>query len=140
MASFKEFVTLVTAYPKNNFFWGLKLMLISKEIRKTFQMKQMTWTLRTKFWGIWHWWKVCYCSISTTVSGKYKILQSNYQKIWFKFSNLFEFHFFIDSDHTFSTYAKCSEKLNFLTPWYAHECVHIRGYEMLVFRKISRMS
>ena len=30
-------------------------------------------------------------------------------------------------DHSFSTYAKFSEKLTFLTPWYAHVRVHIRG-------------
>ena len=29
--------------------------------------------------------------------------------------------------HSFSTYAKCSEKLTFLVPWYAHSCVRIRG-------------
>ena len=38
--------------------------------------------------------------------------------------------------HPLSTYAKFSEKLTFLTPWYAHVCVRIRGLEMLVFRKI----
>ena len=39
-----------------------------------------------------------------------------------------------------STYAKFSEKLTFLTPWYAHVRVRIgvRGLEMLVFRKILR--
>ena len=30
-------------------------------------------------------------------------------------------------DHSFSTYAKFSEKLIFLTPWYAHVRVRIRG-------------
>ena len=39
--------------------------------------------------------------------------------------------------HSFSTYAKCSEKLTF-TPWYTHIHVCIRGKEMLVFRKILR--
>ena len=33
----------------------------------------------------------------------------------------------------FSTY----KKLTFLTPWYAHVRVRIRGYEILTFRKIS---
>ena len=42
--------------------------------------------------------------------------------------------------HPLSTYAKFSEKLTFLTPWYAHVCVHIRGLEMLVFWKILRMN
>ena len=37
-----------------------------------------------------------------------------------------------------STYAKFSEKLTFLTLWYAHVRVCIRGLEMLVFRKILR--
>ena len=37
-----------------------------------------------------------------------------------------------------STYAKFSEKLTFLTPWYAHVRVHTRGLEMLAFRKILR--
>ena len=40
--------------------------------------------------------------------------------------------------HPLSTYAKFSEKLTFLTPWYAHIRVPIRGLEMLVFRKILR--
>ena len=33
-------------------------------------------------------------------------------------------------------YAKFSEKLTFLTPWYAHVRVRIRELEMSVFRKI----
>ena len=33
-------------------------------------------------------------------------------------------------------HAKCSEKLTFLTPWYAHVRVRNRGEERLVFRKI----
>ena len=37
-----------------------------------------------------------------------------------------------------STYVKFSEKLTFLTPWYAHICARIRGLEMLVFREILR--
>ena len=40
--------------------------------------------------------------------------------------------------HPLSTYAKLSEKLTFLTPWYVHVRVRIRGLEMLVFRKILR--
>ena len=36
-------------------------------------------------------------------------------------------------NHPFSAYAKCSEKLTFLTPWYAHVRMRIRGLEMLVF-------
>ena len=31
------------------------------------------------------------------------------------------------SDHSFGTYAKFSEKLIFLTPWYAQACVHVSG-------------
>ena len=44
-----------------------------------------------------------------------------------------------ERDHSFSTYAKFSEKLTFLTPWYAVR-VRIRGQEILVFRKILRTS
>ena len=40
--------------------------------------------------------------------------------------------------HPLSTYAKFSEKLTFLPPWYVHVRVRIRGSEMLVFRKILR--
>ena len=40
--------------------------------------------------------------------------------------------------HPLSTYAKFSDKLTFLTPWYTHAHVRIRGLEMLVFRKILR--
>ena len=40
--------------------------------------------------------------------------------------------------HPFGTYAKFSEKLTFLTPWYAHVRVRIKGKEMLIFRKILR--
>ena len=39
-------------------------------------------------------------------------------------------------DHSFSMSAKFSEELTFLTSWYAHVRVCIRGYEMLVFWKI----
>ena len=42
------------------------------------------------------------------------------------------------SVHPLSTYVKFSEKLTFLTPWYAHLRVRIRGLEMLVFREILR--
>ena len=41
--------------------------------------------------------------------------------------------------HPLSTYVKFSEKLTFLTPWYAHVPGLIRGLEMLVFRKILCM-
>ena len=41
-------------------------------------------------------------------------------------------------NHPLNTYAKFSEKLTFLTPWYAHVRARIRGSEMLVFRKILR--
>ena len=40
--------------------------------------------------------------------------------------------------HPLSTYAKFSEKLTFLTLWYGHVYVRIKGLEMLVFRKILR--
>ena len=40
--------------------------------------------------------------------------------------------------HPLSTYEKLSEKLTFLTPWYAHARVRIRGLEMLVFWNILR--
>ena len=41
-------------------------------------------------------------------------------------------------DHSFSTYAKYFEKIIFLTLSYIHVSVRIRGYEMLVFRKVLR--
>ena len=41
-------------------------------------------------------------------------------------------------DHSFSTYAKFSEKITFLTHWYAHVRVRIRELEMLFFQKILR--
>ena len=44
-----------------------------------------------------------------------------------------------EKGHPLSTYTKFSEKLTFLTPWYAHVRVRIRGLEMLVFRKILRV-
>ena len=40
--------------------------------------------------------------------------------------------------HPLSRYAKSSEKLTFLTPWYAHVRVRIKGLEMSAFRKILR--
>ena len=40
--------------------------------------------------------------------------------------------------HPSSTCAKLSEKLTFLTPWYAPVRMCIRGLEMLVFRKVLR--
>ena len=40
--------------------------------------------------------------------------------------------------HSLSTYAKFSEKLTFLTPWYAHVRVRIRGLKMLIAQKILR--
>ena len=46
---------------------------------------------------------------------------------------LLEFSWFrVERDHPFSTYAKLSEKLTFLTPW--HE--RIKWKEMLAFRKL----
>ena len=45
---------------------------------------------------------------------------------------------FLLGGHPFSTYAKFSEKLTFLTPWYAHVRARIRGLGMLTFRKILR--
>ena len=36
-------------------------------------------------------------------------------------------------EHSSSAYSKFSEKLTFLTPWYAHVSVHIRGEGRLVF-------
>ena len=38
--------------------------------------------------------------------------------------------------HSFSAYTKSFEKLTFLTRWYEHVGLRIRGKEMLVFRKI----
>ena len=39
-------------------------------------------------------------------------------------------------DHSFRTCAKFSEKLTFLSPWYANVRVRIRGWKMLTFWKI----
>ena len=39
-------------------------------------------------------------------------------------------------DYSFSMFAKFSGKLTFLKLWYAHVHVRIRGWEMLVLRKI----
>ena len=39
-------------------------------------------------------------------------------------------------DRPLNTYEKFSEELTFLTAWYAHVRVRIRGLEMLVFRKM----
>ena len=39
----------------------------------------------------------------------------------------------------FNKHAKFSEKLTFLTRWYADVRVRISGYKMLVFRKILLM-
>ena len=38
--------------------------------------------------------------------------------------------------HLLSTYTKFSEKLIFLTPWYAHVRARVRGLEILVFSEI----
>ena len=43
-------------------------------------------------------------------------------------------HFHILRGHSFSTYAKFSEKLTFLTLWYAH-VVRVRGWEIKFFGK-----
>ena len=42
----------------------------------------------------------------------------------------------IGSLRSLYTFTKFSEKLLFLTSWYAHIWVFIRGYEMLVFQKM----
>ena len=52
--------------------------------------------------------------------------------------SLFDLRLRVTTGHPLSTYAKFSEKLAFLTPWYAHARVRIRGLEMLVFREILR--
>ena len=39
-------------------------------------------------------------------------------------------------DHSFNTFPKFSEKLGFLSSWYANVSVCIRGAEKLVFQKI----
>ena len=41
-----------------------------------------------------------------------------------------------DRDHSFSMFVTFSEKLAFLTPWYAHARVHIKRLEMLIFWEI----
>ena len=56
--------------------------------------------------------------------------QSNAWKIFVN-----EFNILIGG-HPLSTYAKYSEKLTFVTPWYAHVRVLIRGLQMLVFPNI----
>ena len=65
----------------------------------------------------------CQCSIS---SKKTKVTQ---------FARLCRTNDLPIRNHPFSTYVKSSEKLTFLTPWYAHVCVRIRGSEILFFRK-----
>ena len=63
-------------------------------------------------------------------AGKWTVInvyQANHDKLFF-FRALWY--------HPLSTYAKYSEKLLFLTPWYAHKRVCIRVLEMLVIRKI----
>ena len=42
---------------------------------------------------------------------------------------------FTTRDHPLNTKAKLSEKLLFFTPWYAHEHVGIRGWEILVSQR-----
>ena len=59
-------------------------------------------------------------------------------RIWVHFLICLYFHIRILRAHPLSTYAKFSEELTFLTPWYAHVRLPIRGLEMLVFRKILR--
>ena len=44
-------------------------------------------------------------------------------------------HYWNGTGIIFSTYAKLSGKLTFLTPWYAHQRLRIRGQKMLVFGK-----
>ena len=54
------------------------------------------------------------------------VVSSNYSKVFYR-------------GYPLSTCANFSVKLTFLTLWYAHVRVRIRGLEMLVFRKILRM-
>ena len=44
-------------------------------------------------------------------------------------------HFHALGDHSFSTFAQFSEKITFLTPWYAHVGVRIRGKKCYFFGK-----
>ena len=60
--------------------------------------------------------------------------KKNYRPVFVK-NNLSNFHEIFFWVHPFSTYAKFSEKLKFLTPWCAHVRVRIKGWEILVFRK-----
>ena len=48
----------------------------------------------------------------------------------------FDWFFEALRDHLFSTFAKFSGKQAFLTSWYTHIRVRIRGWEILVFRKV----
>ena len=47
----------------------------------------------------------------------------------------FKFFEFVKRDHSFDTYAKFSEKVTFLTPWYAQVRLHIRGNKCCFFGK-----
>ena len=89
-------------------------------------------------YNVWQY-AACYKILTLTVSLNHEILS----KLFFSFSG------FKENDlhnvkwlggqvrgNPLSTYVKFSEKLTFLTPWYAHLRVLIRGLEMLVFQKI----
>ena len=58
-----------------------------------------------------------------------------FQRIYLLFFQMSVWNLNLVRDHPFSTYAKYSEKLTFLTPLYAHIHAHIRGLEMLAFQK-----
>ena len=65
------------------------------------------------------------------------IIIQYFQHTWEEFAIGSKKHQVCDARcHPLSTYAKFSKKLTFLTLWYAHLRVRIRGLEMLVSRKI----
>ena len=94
----------------------------------------------------------CYCStfllFEETSRSPFQILRVNTRRNLNANINYSMLIFFFQTNHVSYLfkhclgpsikYAKFSEKLAFLTPWYTHVCVRIRGFEMLVFRKILR--
>ena len=61
---------------------------------------------------------------------KFKLAKPNIGDISILF---FNFKFITRRDHPLSTYAKFSEKLIFITPWYAHGFVGFRGKKSYFF-------
>ena len=62
----------------------------------------------------------------STFSGYYFYMNKN-------ILGAFQIYISVPWVHPFGTYAKFFEKLAFLTPWYVHVRVRIKGWKMLVF-------